>query len=94
MNNNEEISIIAKLVNQQTGLVEALSECQNSKKTLSSQFIKILKAIVLKNNGEFLIEKEFFDSADDESIVLNIETDDDEDILLNLENAEEEEENE
>lgn len=91
MNNSEEISIIAKLINQQTGLVEALSECQNSKKTLSSQFIKILKAIVLKNNGEFIIEKEFFDSADDETINLNMESDDEENILLNISDVEEEE---
>ena len=91
MNNSEEISIIAKLINQQTGLVEALSECQNSKKTLSSQFIKILKAIVLKNNGEFIVEKEFFDSADDETINLNMESDDEENILLNISDVEEEE---
>ena len=94
MNNNEEISIIAKLINQQTGLVEALSECQNSKKALSSQFIKMLKAIVLKNNGEFIIEKEFFDSADDETINLNIESDEEENILLNLIDEEEANENE
>ena len=92
MNNNEEISIIAKLINQQTGLVDALSECQNLKKTLSSQFIKILKAVALKNNGEFIIEKEFFDSADDETIKLDIRKDDDDDIILEILDAEEEEE--
>jgi hypothetical protein len=88
--NNEEIGIIAKLVNQQSGLVQALSECQNLKKTLSTQFIKILKSIVLKNNGEFIVEKEFFDSADDESISLNIEKNDQDDIIMNLVEVEEE----
>lgn len=90
-NNNEEISIIAKLINQQTGLVQALSECHNLKKTLSSQFIKILKAVVLKNNGEFVIEKEFFDSADDETISLDIQNDEDNNILLNIVDVEKEE---
>ena len=58
MNEKEEVELIAKLVSQQMGLVQALSECQNSKNQLSLQFIKILKAIVLKNNGDFVIEKE------------------------------------
>jgi len=48
MSEKEEIELIAKLVSQQMGLVQALSECQNSKSQLSLQFIKILKAIVLK----------------------------------------------
>lgn len=84
MSEKEEIELIAKLVSQQMGLVQALSECQNSKSQLSVQFIKILKAIVLKNNGDFIIEKEFFDSADDENFKLDILTDDDESIILQL----------
>lgn len=89
MSEKEEIELIAKLVSQQMGLVQALSECQNSKSQLSLQFIKILKAIVLKNNGDFIIEKEFFDSADDETFKLDITTDEDESIILQfLENEE------
>lgn len=84
MSEKEEIELIAKLVSQQMGLVQALSECQNSKSQLSIQFIKILKAIVLKNNGDFIIEKEFFDSADDENFKLDILTDDEESIILQL----------
>ncbi len=84
MSEKEEIELIAKLVSQQMGLVQALSECQNSKSQLSVQFIKILKAIVLKNNGDFIIEKEFFDSADDENFKLDILTDDEESIILQL----------
>jgi hypothetical protein len=89
MNEKEEVELIAKLVSQQIGLVQALSECQNSKNQLSLQFIKILKAIVLKNNGDFVIEKEFFDSADDNDFKLDITTDDEESIVLQfLENEE------
>jgi hypothetical protein len=90
MNNSEEISIISKLINQQNGLMDALTDCHSLKKQLSSQFIKILKSIVLKNNGVLIIEKEFFDSADDEEITLNIETDEEENVILEIVDAEEE----
>lgn len=93
MDNSEEISIISKLINQQNGLVDALSECQNLKKTLSTQFIKILKSIVLKNNGLMIIEKEFFDSGEDETITLNMEVDEEENLVLEIVEAEEEKEN-
>lgn len=89
MNEKEEVELIAKLVSQQMGLVQALSECQNSKNQLSLQFIKILKAVVLKNNGDFVIEKEFFDSADDNDFKLDITTDEEQSIILQfLENEE------
>ena len=94
MNNAEEISIISKLVNQQNGLMDALTDCHSLKKQLSSQFIKILKAITLKNNGILVIEKEFFDSADDEEIDLNIESDEEENIVLEITDTEEEENDE
>ena len=89
MNEKEEVELIAKLVSQQMGLVQALSECQNSKNQLSLQFIKILKAVVLKNNCDFVIEKEFFDSADDNDFKLDITTDEEQSIILQfLENEE------
>ncbi len=94
MNNSEEISIISKLINQQNGLMDALTDCHNLKKQLTTQFIKILKSITLKNNGFLIIEKEFFDSADDEEINLNIETDEEDNIILEITDLEEEEDDE
>lgn len=94
MNNSEEISIISKLINQQNGLVDALSECQSLKKQLSSQFIKIIKSIVLKNGGILNIEKEFFDSADDETITLDIGTDEEDNLTLEIIESEKEENDE
>jgi len=91
MNNSEEISIISKLVLQQIGLLDALSDCQKLKKDLVNQAINLLKAIAIKSNGTYLLKKEFIDSANNESIHLKMNTTENGDILLEIEGTENEE---
>lgn len=87
MNNAEEISVINKLVLQQIGLLEAISDCHKLKKELIGQAIIVLKAIAIKSNGIYKLEKEFLDSASDESIELNINTLDDGNVHLEIKEA-------
>ena len=87
MNNSEEISVINKLVLQQIGLLDALSDCHKLKKELIGQAILVLKAIAIKSGGNYIIKKEFIESASDESIELNINTLDDGNVHLEIKEA-------
>mgnify|MGYP006275775747 CR=1 FL=1 len=89
MNNSEEISIISKLVLQQIGLLDSLSDCQKLKKDLINQAILLLKAIAVKSGGHYVIEKEFYDSALDEQIVVAIKPQENGDIHLEIEEVDE-----
>lgn len=91
MNDSEEISIISKLVLQQIGLLDALSDCHKTKKDLVNQAINILKAIAIKSNGTYLLKKEFVDSANNKSISLTMNTTESGDILLEIEGIDNEE---
>jgi hypothetical protein len=90
MNNSEEISIISKLVLQQIGLLDSLTDCQKLKKDLINQAIELLKAITIKSGGVYVLEKEFKDSASDNSINLTINPQENGDIILEIEETNEE----
>lgn len=89
MNNSEEISIISKLVLQQIGLLDSLTDCQKLKKDLINQAIELLKAITIKSGGMYILEKEFKDSAIDQSINLVINPQENGDIILEIEEIDE-----
>lgn len=89
MNNSEEISIISKLVLQQIGLLDSLTDCQKLKKDLINQAIELLKAITIKSGGMYILEKEFKDSAIDQSINLVINPQENGDIILEIEELDE-----
>jgi hypothetical protein len=86
-----EISIISKLIVQQSGLLDALSDCASLKKDLTKQANKLLKAIAIQNGGEIILEKDILDSAEDEDLELKIEQKIDGSIELKIkeENSEE-----
>lgn len=67
-----EISMIAKLVSQQSSLLDALSESHSLKKDLTFQANRILKAITIYHGGKFLLDRNFLDSAEDDEIELEI----------------------
>ncbi|NBQ16699.1 hypothetical protein EBU24_00085 [bacterium] len=93
MNDNSlEISIISKLVAQQTTLLDALSDCSSLKKDIIKQANKMLKAITIQNGGTLILDKDFLDSAEDTEIELKIEQNEDGSIELNIKGEQEENE--
>jgi hypothetical protein len=93
MNDNSlEISIISKLVVQQTALLDALSDCSSLKKDLVKQANKLLKAITIQNGGILFIDKDFLDSAEDAEVELKIQQNDDGSIELTIKGEEDDEE--